>query len=867
MLALASLVLLTAGGASGMAPAGGRTSAALARATGGSPDDGVNPSPTPADVDGDGNQEVLCGVGNTLTCWNANGSQRWAADTGARVVSTPAAADVNGDGRKEIWVGNDAGWVWGFAFDGRVLGEWGWPKASFAGSSAAERGVFSSPSIGDINRDGTMEIVVGCWNHLVWAWQCTGGTLPGFPVDVRDTIWSSPALGDINRDGFDEIVIGADCTAGAGWPYPSGGLVFALNYAGGYLPGWPKVTPQVIWSSPALADLNGDGWLDVIVGTGIFYEGVDSNKVYAWDVNGNMLPGWPASTGDKGFSSPAVGDVNNDDRLEVVCGDISGNVFTWTHDGRLIDQQRLPCPLGSPTLGDTCGDGLPNINYGARNAPALGDFDRDGLVETATERGIQQTDVKYYKEAFPWPMFRHDSRHTGCFSEAQPLPPPAAFETYLVIQNPGGRKANVTFNYMMAGGDTQTETAEVAPHSRSTVCVNDVVGYGKDVSTRITSDEDIICERPMYFNYKGAWTGGHDVLGARAPAQKFFFAEGTCRPGFDPYICIQNPAGSDAVAHITYMKGDGTTKAQSVNVTAHSRATVAVKNVLGEADDAAHDFSCKVETSSGTGIICERSLYFNYRGGWTGGHDVMGATAPGSTFYFAEGTCRPNFEPYICIQNPGAAAAAVKITYMKGNGTTATQTLDVQAHSRSTVVVKDKLGQAEDTAHDFSCKIETTNGTEVVCERAMYFNYQGSNAFNWTGGHDVMGAAAPAETFYFAEGTCRPGFDAYLCIQNPGASQAAVKITYMKGDGASAEQTLNVGPHTRATVSVKNRLGQANDVAHDFSCKIETTNGTQVVCERPMYFDYGGKWTGGHDAIGAQAPSRNWYFAEGYTGS
>ena len=24
-----------------------------------------------------------------------------------------------------------------------------------------------------------------------------------------------------------------------------------------------------------------------------------------------------------------------------------------------------------------------------------------------------------------------------------------------------------------------------------------------------------------------------------------------------------------------------------------------------------------------------------------------------STFYFAEGTCRPNFDPYICIQNPG----------------------------------------------------------------------------------------------------------------------------------------------------------------------------------------------------------------------
>ena len=65
-------------------------------------------------------------------------------------------------------------------------------------------------------------------------------------------------------------------------------------------------------------------------------------------------------------------------------------------------------------------------------------------------------------------------------------------------------------------------------------------------------------------------------------------------------------------------------------------------------------------------------MYFNYKGVWTGGHDVVGATAPATTFYFAEGTCRPDFDPYFCIQNPGSAAADVTLTYMKGDGTTAT---------------------------------------------------------------------------------------------------------------------------------------------------------------------------------------------------
>ena len=106
----------------------------------------------------------------------------------------------------------------------------------------------------------------------------------------------------------------------------------------------------------------------------------------------------------------------------------------------------------------------------------------------------------------------------------------------------------------------------------------------------------------------------------------------------------------------------------------NSRSTVGVKDKLGRGNDAAHDFSAKVECTNGQSIIAERPMYFNYKGVWTGGHDVVGATSPPTTFYFAEGTCRPDFDPYLCIQNPGDADADVTITYMKGDGTTDSQT-------------------------------------------------------------------------------------------------------------------------------------------------------------------------------------------------
>jgi carbon monoxide dehydrogenase subunit G len=227
-------------------------------------------------------------------------------------------------------------------------------------------------------------------------------------------------------------------------------------------------------------------------------------------------------------------------------------------------------------------------------------------------------------------------------------------------------------------------------------------------------------------------------------------------------------------------------------------------------------------------------------------HDVMVTFAPTNIFYFAEGTCRPGFDPYLCIQNPGTAQAEVKITYMLGDGNTSTQTLSVDPNSRATVGVKGHLGEANDAAHDFSAKVECTNGQQIIAERPMYFAYNGV----WTGGHDVVGANSPAQTFYFAEGTCRPGFDPYLCIQNPGTAQAEVKITYMLGDGNTSTQTLSVDPNSRATVGVKGHLGEANDAAHDFSAKVECTNGQQIIAERPMYFDYGLGWTGGHDVVG-----------------
>jgi len=437
------------------------------------------------------------------------------------------------------------------------------------------------------------------------------------------------------------------------------------------------------------------------------------------------------------------------------------------------------------------------------------------------------------------------------------------FDSYICIQNPDNLPAEVKITYMKGDGSTQTQELTVVAHSRSTVVVKDVIGSKDDAAhdfsalVETTNKVDVVAERPMYFNYNGVWTGGHDVMGAPGPSPVFHFAEGTTRPNFESYFCIQNPTGGDAEVKITYMLGNGTTQEQALTVPKTSRQTVKVNDflngILGPGDDAAHDFSAKIEST--LPIVAERPMYFNYNGAWTGGHDVVGLPLPSSPFDFAEGTTRPNFDSYLCIQNPDTNDAAVQITYMLGDGTTQVQTLTVPKTSRQTVKVNDFLngilGPGDDAAHDFSAKVETTNGVGIIAERPMYFNYKGV----WTGGHDVVGydEKMPPENptvFDFAEGTARPNFDSYICIQNRNSTDAQVRITYMLGNGELREQSVTVPRTSRKTVVVKDLLGSQDDVAHDFSVKVESTNGVTILAERPMYFNYNGVWTGGHDVVG-----------------
>jgi len=403
----------------------------------------------------------------------------------------------------------------------------------------------------------------------------------------------------------------------------------------------------------------------------------------------------------------------------------------------------------------------------------------------------------------------------------------SGFNEWICVQNPGDTAANVQVAYMFEDSQDFREYP-VAPHSRYTINVNNEVGEGRNVSTELYSSEPVVAERPMYFDYKGKWQGGHDVVGATLPFNRWYFAEGYTGAGFEEWLCLQNPNDFAIDAVVTYMYQGGGTDVMTYGLAPLSRFTVNVNDAVGP------DKNVSIMVESGDQLVAERPMYFDYKGMYRGGHNVVGVNIPSYSWFFAEGCTRPGFEEWLCLQNPGSDPAAVDIFYLTSGGDVYDDAITIPAYSRGTVFVNESLGT------DFDVSVAIFSDAPIIAERPMYFLYKGA----WDGGHDSPGCTMPSGNWYFAEGCTRQGFDTWLCLQNPGDVAAAVSVDYMLGTGQTVEHTYNVAPFSRHTVNVAGDIGFDQDVA------IHVESNQLIVAERPMYFDYQGSWRGGHDAMG-----------------
>ena len=368
-----------------------------------------------------GNPDLFAynGAGTSLSGWPRKS---------ANYIAMPASlADVNGDGLDEIFTEEEDWKLHAYKADGSILP--GWPAYQAVGGQERH-----TPAIADIDGDGNLEIVtasgsVSPGGVSLFAYHHNGVPVAGFPISFNGYTDTFPVIGDVDGDGLPEIVVVGYSNISASERVAT---VFIYNASGGLKRSIPLSGNVSYGTAPALADLDGDSILEIIVQT--------DSALNIVRGDGTNYPGWPVVWGNGywlGGSAPVVGDVDGDGLPEiVVTTQVAGSSATGFVRVFKLDGSSHPA--------------FPkNMLIGSGMVPAIADIDDDGHNEIIISGLFWGGLSGYYNKVWVydlggpthgpvlWGQFMGNARHTGTSSVV--FPAPVTYQPLNVTTTNGGR--------------------------------------------------------------------------------------------------------------------------------------------------------------------------------------------------------------------------------------------------------------------------------------------------------------------------------------------------------------------------------------------------------------------------------------------
>jgi hypothetical protein len=342
-------------------------------------------TPVAADIDGDGKLEILWGRRFGVSARHEDGSfvTGWPAAMFESPTGPPAVAKLDGaaivgmlsndfnvrKGQVSLWRG-----------DATPLP--GWPKEITTGNHTVSH---QMPLVlADVDGDGRPEVIyvsstaVSSGTAVIHVDRIDGTPLPGWPVTLPvgsgDIFDGSPAVADVDGDGRLDLAVGS-----------LEHKLFLFHDNGVLFPGWPRTQGgDLRTASVSFADINGDAALELVATTA-------GGEIAVYDTAGNLLPGWPRGVNGQPYppafadleNDGTLGVINNDTKLEMVFGTLSGGVYVLRSDGTNFPgwPKTFPIRVHSVALADINSDSKVDLlaTDGERNVYA---WNYDGTAVT-----------------------------------------------------------------------------------------------------------------------------------------------------------------------------------------------------------------------------------------------------------------------------------------------------------------------------------------------------------------------------------------------------------------------------------------------------------------------------------------------------
>jgi hypothetical protein len=235
------------------------------------------------------------------------------------------------------------------------------------------------------------------------------------------------------------------------------------------------------------------------------------------------------------------------------------------------------------------------------------------------------------------------------------------------------------------------------------------------------------------------------------------------------------------------------------------------------------------------------------------GPAVPAADALSTSWFCAEGTSTPDgrADETVIIASVADTEVEATVSVMSGGTAPVSRTYKLEPRALQRVHVADLVASAEP-----GIVVEVAGGQAVV-----------SHEIKANGDVATEPCARTASTeWYFAAGTTLRGAQEYIVLFNPFGDDAVVDVTFVTDSGVQqpdGAQAVDVPRRSRVSLAVHDLVPRQRDVA----AEVQARSG-RVVAERSQLFD--GTASEGEIArkgvalsLGAQAPERTWYFANG----